>query len=122
MHWRCTRLRTTSSGRTKKFRIPSACPESRRDRKKCFLGPTFPQRLEAAIECVAVTARVELVPFPKPTLIERGNRSEDASQDRKAHGLGGIEFFDGLGGETFVSFDRKAVETLKAQGVTARLL
>jgi len=27
-----------------------------------------------------------------------------------------------LGAETFVSFDRKAVETLAAQGVTARLL
>ena len=27
-----------------------------------------------------------------------------------------------LGGETFVSFDRKAVEMLKAQGVAARLL
>ncbi len=27
-----------------------------------------------------------------------------------------------LGGETFVSFDRKAVEMLKGQGVAARLL
>jgi predicted nucleic-acid-binding protein len=27
-----------------------------------------------------------------------------------------------LGGETFVSFDRKAVEMLKAQGVAARVL
>ena len=32
--------------------------------KKCFLGAAFPQRLEAAIDSSAVTARVELVPFP----------------------------------------------------------
>ncbi|MGA9901784.1 MAG: hypothetical protein WBQ39_07600 [Terriglobales bacterium] len=32
--------------------------------KKCFLRPAVPQRLEAAIDSVAVTARVELVPFP----------------------------------------------------------
>lgn len=43
---------------------------------------------------------------------------------------GGEDFADGviayegrwLGGETFVSFDKKAVEILRTQGVTARLL
>jgi predicted nucleic-acid-binding protein len=36
----------------------------------------------------------------------------------------GVIAYEGrwLGGETFVSFDRKAVEMLKAQGVAARLL
>jgi predicted nucleic-acid-binding protein len=36
----------------------------------------------------------------------------------------GVIAYEGrwLGGETFVSFDRKAVELLKAQGQTARLL
>jgi predicted nucleic-acid-binding protein len=36
----------------------------------------------------------------------------------------GVIAYEGrwLGAETFVSFDRKAVEMLKAQGVTARLL
>ena len=29
-------------------------------------GEAFPQRLEAAVDWAAVTARVELVPFPKP--------------------------------------------------------
>ncbi|MFY9841834.1 MAG: hypothetical protein WCD02_16745 [Terriglobales bacterium] len=37
--------------------------------KKCFLGAAVPQRLEAAIDSVAVTARVELVPFPNPPQI-----------------------------------------------------
>ena len=32
--------------------------------KKCFLGAAVPQRLEAAVDCAAVAARVELVPFP----------------------------------------------------------
>ena len=36
----------------------------------------------------------------------------------------GVIAYEGqwLGAETFVSFDRKAVEMLKAQGVAARLL
>jgi hypothetical protein len=34
-------------------------------RKKCFPSAAFPQRLEAAVDFAAVTARVELVPFPK---------------------------------------------------------
>ncbi|MFY9843177.1 MAG: hypothetical protein WA718_17645 [Terriglobales bacterium] len=32
--------------------------------EKVFSIAAFPQRLEAAIDSVAVTARVELVPFP----------------------------------------------------------
>ena len=32
--------------------------------KKCFSRPAFPQRLEAAADSAAVSARVELVPFP----------------------------------------------------------
>jgi hypothetical protein len=35
--------------------------------KKRFPFAAFPQRLEAAIDSAAVTARVELVPFPKPS-------------------------------------------------------
>jgi hypothetical protein len=35
-------------------------------RKKYVPGPAIPQRLEAAIDAAALTARVELVPFPKP--------------------------------------------------------
>ena len=36
----------------------------------------------------------------------------------------GVIAYEGgwLGAETFVSFDKKAVETLKAQGVAARML
>jgi len=34
-------------------------------REKCFPSAAFPQRLEAAVDFAAVTARVELVPFPK---------------------------------------------------------
>jgi hypothetical protein len=41
----------------------------KRLRRKCFLDSAFPQRLEAAIDSAAVTARVELVPFPNPARI-----------------------------------------------------
>ena len=34
--------------------------------EKVCSRPSYPQRLEAAVDAAALTARVELVPFPKP--------------------------------------------------------
>jgi predicted nucleic-acid-binding protein len=47
-----------------------------------------------------------------------------AMMDEGADFADGVIAFEGgqLGGETFVSFDRRAVKSLKAQGIAARLL
>jgi predicted nucleic-acid-binding protein len=49
-----------------------------------------------------------------------------AGPEKQAHGdfADGVIAYEGawLGGETFVSFDKKAVALLKAQGQTARWL
>ena len=55
-----------------------------------------------------------------PPAVEAGLAMRDSGGDF----ADGVIAHEGqwLGGETFVSFDRKAVETLKAQGVATRLI
>jgi hypothetical protein len=53
-------------------------------RKKYVPGPAIPQRLEAAIDAAALTARVELVPFPKPVRFPKPMRSGVFPQTVKA--------------------------------------
>lgn len=70
----------------------------------------------AAIRALMTTANVEM----NRSAVEAGLAMLDAGGDF----ADGVIAYEGrwLGAETFVSFDKKAVEMLKAQGVAARLL
>lgn len=72
--------------------------------------------ISAAIKALIATANVEL---NRPA-VEMGLAMLDAGGDF----ADGVIAFEGqwLGGETFVSFDKKAVALLTAQGQSARLL
>ncbi|MFZ0686146.1 MAG: hypothetical protein WAM89_11445, partial [Terriglobales bacterium] len=52
-------------------------PKPGAKRKRSFRRGEFPQRLEVAVDGAAFTARVELVPFPKPA---RNGKSRFAGQ------------------------------------------
>ena len=75
-----------------------------------------PSDAAAAIRALLAAANVEM---NRPA-VEAGLSVLDAGGDF----ADGVIAYEGrwLGGETFVSFDAKAVEVLKGQGVAARLL
>ena len=75
-----------------------------------------PSDIGKAIRTVLAAGNVEM---NRPA-VEAGLAMLDAGGDF----ADGAIAYEGrwLGGETFVSFDRKAVEMLKAQGVAARML
>ena len=75
-----------------------------------------PPAIAAAIRQLLAAGNIET---NRPA-VEAGLAMLDAGGDF----ADGVIAYEGrwLGGETFVSFDRKAVEMLKAQGVTARAL
>ena len=57
-------------------------PRRLKEAAEKVISTAFPQRLEAAIDYAPVTARVELVPFPKPFQTEYSAASEAGMKDR----------------------------------------
>jgi predicted nucleic-acid-binding protein len=83
------------------------------------LRRVYGYRAPRIAEAIRVLLAAENVETNRPA-IDAGLAMLDAGGDF----ADGVIAYEGrwLGAETFVSFDRKAVETLTAQGVSARLL